>query len=149
MHLIAHNIRSAQNIGSLLRICDSLGVAKLWITGYSPTPEHVRVKKTALGAERFVIWEQTLKVQEVVKRLKSQGFSMAALETGTRSVDLTEYTAPDRLALLLGNEVQGVPPSLQEICDVVISIKQYGKKESLNVSIAAAVAAHWVLNTER
>ncbi|MFH1621263.1 MAG: RNA methyltransferase [Patescibacteria group bacterium] len=148
LHLIAHNIRSAQNIGSLLRTCDSLGIGKLWITGYTPTPKHTRVKKTALGAEQSVVWEQVLDVQEAIKHLKSQGYSVAALETGAQSVDLVDYAAPERLALLLGNEVEGVPPSLLSMCDGVVSIKQVGKKESLNVAVATAIAAYWILNTE-
>lgn len=146
LHLIAHNIRSAENIGSLFRTCDSLGVTKLWITGYSPTPDHPRVEKTALGAERTVDWEQATDVEGILRKLKEDGLRVVGLELDRRSVDLLSYEAPNRVALLLGNEVDGISPSLLDLCDDVVSIRQQGKKESLNVSVAAAIASFWILN---
>ncbi|MFZ2803754.1 MAG: RNA methyltransferase [Patescibacteria group bacterium] len=146
LHLIAHNIRSAENVGSLFRTCDSLGVTKLWITGYSPTPEHPRVEKTALGAERTVDWEQRTDVESVINELKDRHFRIVGLELDRRSVDLLSYEAPRDVALLLGNEVEGITPSLLDLCDDVVSIVQHGKKESLNVGVAAAIASFWILN---
>ncbi len=146
LHLIAHNIRSAENVGSLFRTCDSLGVSKLWITGYSPTPDHPRVEKTALGSERTVDWEQATDVVEVINKLKADNVRIVGLELDRRSVDLLVYHAPDRVALLLGNEVEGITPSSLDLCDDVVSIRQAGKKESLNVSVAAAIASFWILN---
>ncbi len=146
LHLIAHNIRSAENVGSLFRTSDSLGVTKLWITGYSPTPEHAKVEKTALGAERTVAWEQATDVVEVIDRLKAEGFRIVGLELDRRSIDLTQFGAPEWTALLLGNEVEGIPPFLLDKCDDVVSITQKGTKESMNVGVAAAIASYWMLN---
>jgi len=146
LHLIAHDIRSAQNIGSLLRTCDSLGVEKLWLTGYSPTPEHPRVAKTALGAEANVVCEQRTDVEEAIKYLRDQGFRIVGLELDDRAVELSKYHPSSKAALLLGNEVDGIPPSLRVLCDDLVFIPQRGKKESMNVAVAAGIASYWLLN---
>lgn len=147
LHLLANDIRSAENIGALFRTCDSLGVAKLWITGYSPTPSHPKVAKTALGAHASVAWEQAMNVADVIAQLKSRGFRVAGLELADGATNLAEYRAPEKIALLLGNEVTGIPPSLLELCDDVVSIPQRGMKESLNVAVAAGIAAYWMMNS--
>lgn len=146
LHLIANDIRSAENVGSLFRTCDSLGVAKLWLTGYTPTPEHPRVKKTALGAERAVEWEQSTDVLAAINKLRHDGFHIVALERDPRASDLLEYQPRDKTALLLGNEVTGVPPSLLSECNDIVQITHHGIKESLNVSVAAGIASYWMLN---
>jgi len=148
LHLIAHDIRSAQNVGSLLRTCDSLGVDKLWLTGYSPEPSHPRVAKTALGAESMVDWEQVTDVETVIEKLKAEGFKVLGLELDKLAQDLATYKTPEKVALLLGNEIQGIPPSLRKECDELVYIKQKGKKESLNVAVAAGIAAYVVMNHE-
>lgn len=146
LHLIAHNVRSAENVGSLFRTCDSLGIEKLWLTGYSPTPDHPRVEKTALGAERTVAWEQSADVEDVIRRLKADGVAVVGLELDRRALNLLDYRAPDRVALLLGNEVEGIAPTLLDLCDEAVFIEQRGTKESLNVAVAGAIAAFWMLN---
>lgn len=145
LHLIANNIRSAHNVGSLLRTCDSLGAEKLWITGFSPTPEHIRATKVSLGAEKSVAWEKATDIMTVINTLRADGFRIVGLEIDERSIDLPKYSPPDKIALLLGNEVDGIPPSLRAECDDLISISQHGVKESLNVSVAAGIASYWLL----
>ncbi|MDQ7814960.1 MAG: TrmH family RNA methyltransferase [Patescibacteria group bacterium] len=146
LHLIAHDIRSAQNIGSLLRTCDSLGVEKLWVTGYSPAPSHPRVAKTALGAEDSVVCEQVTDVVGVIKGLRVLGFRIVGLELDERATELAAYRPTDKTALLLGNEVDGIPPSLRELCDDLVFMRQRGRKESMNVAVAAGIACYWILN---
>lgn len=148
LHLLAHNIRSAENIGSILRTADSLGVAKVWIVGYSPTPEHRKVSKTALGAQESVPWEQEIDIVVLVKRLRDQGFRIVGLELDERSQDLSAYRVMEKTALLLGNEVEGISPSLRDMCDDLIQIQQKGKKESLNVSVATGIAAYHLLQSK-
>jgi len=146
LHLIAHDIRSAENIGSLLRTCDSIGVAKLWITGISPTPAHAKVAKTALGAQASVEWEQRLDVRKAISELRATGFRIVGLELAEGAANLVDYVPHPKTALLLGNEVSGVPPSLLALCDDIVSITQRGMKESMNVSVAAGIASFWMLN---
>ena len=149
LHLIAHNIRSAENIGALFRTCDALGIAKLWITGYSPKPDHPKVKKTALGAETIVEWEQRTDVTAVVEELRREGMRIVALENATGATNLADYLPQAKTALFLGNEVEGITPSLLALCDDVVAIAQSGVKESLNVSVATGIAAYWMMNESK
>jgi len=146
LHLIAHDIRSAQNVGSLLRTCDSLGVAKLWLTGYTPEPSHPRVAKTALGAQSSVAWEKRIDVTQVIEDLRGRGFRIVGLELDKRALDLATYRPTEKVALLLGNEVDGIPPSLRSVCDDLVFIRQKGIKESMNVAVAAGIACYQILN---
>lgn len=129
-----------------MRTCDSLGVSKLWLTGYSPEPSHPRVAKTALGAQSSVAWEKAVDVARVIENLRRAGFRIVGLELDRRAVDLAAYRAPDDIALLLGNEVDGIPPSLRALCDDLVFIEQKGVKESMNVAVAAGIAAYVLLN---
>lgn len=143
LHIIAHNIRSTENVGSIFRTCDSLGVSKLWLTGYTPTPEHPKVKKTALGAEAVVPFEKFLNVEELIEKLKDQGFRIVGLELDKNAHALEAYDPKNsNVALLLGNEVEGISPYLLEQCDDLVFIEQKGIKESLNVSVATGIAAY-------
>lgn len=146
LQLIAHDIRSLENVGALFRTADSLGVAKIWLSGYTAAPPDPRISKVALGAEKSVPFEAVTDIAEIVRRLKADGIPVYALELTESAVDLARFAPPDRLAVLLGTETTGVPPSLLEKCDGAIKIEQHGIKESLNVSIAAAIASWAILN---
>ncbi len=144
LHVIANDIRSRENVGAILRTCEFLGVHKLWVTGYTPTPEDVKVHKVSLGAEVMVDWEQCLDVREVFAKLTQDGFRLIGLEIDERAIELTDYQTPMRAALLLGNEVLGIPPSLRDSCDDLVMIERRGKKASLNVAVATGIAC-WSL----
>lgn len=154
--VIAHNIRSTHNIGSLLRTAEGLGVAQAWLTGYTPYPAlekderlpHIMQKltkdihKTALGAEEFVDWKQHTDVLEVITQLKKENYQIVGLEQAQDSIKLPTYNPPQKLALLLGNEVEGLSPELMAQCSQLIEIPMFGKKESFNVVQAAAMALY-------
>ena len=147
LHLIAHNIRSCENVGSLFRTCDSLGVARLWLTGYTPTPPDTKIAKVALGAEAVVKWEANVSIEEIIERLHREGVPVYALEITAESVDLKDFVAPPCLALLLGTETTGIPPSLLALCEGAIKISQRGIKESMNVAVAAGIASWAILRS--
>lgn len=152
--LIAHDIRSCHNVGSLLRTAEGIGVSKVYLTGYTPYPvnladtrlPHIAAKltkqihKTALDAETLQAWEQCDDIHVVLGELKAAGYTIAALEQTTTSVELQDYRPPEKVALLLGREVEGIDPSLLDQTDVAIEIAMYGQKESFNVVQAAAMA---------
>lgn len=156
IYVIAHNIRSTHNIGSIIRTCEGLGINKLYITGYSPYPEtpndsrlpHLSAKiskqinKTSLDSERWLDWEQIDGPTELISNLQSQGVIIAALEQSTASVPLQDYSSPESVALLLGEEVEGIEKDLLSKCDITLEIPMYGRKESFNVSVAAAMALY-------
>lgn len=154
--LIAHNLRSTHNIGSLLRTSDGLGVGKVYLSGYSPYPllpsdnrlPHLAAKidrqiaKTALGAEKFVDWQHVEDIFELIQNLKSQGFIVAALEQASNSVKLPEFKSPGKVALIVGREVEGIEPEVLAKCDIIVEIPMFGSKESFNVVQAAAMALY-------
>lgn len=154
--VIAHNIRSAHNIGAILRTSDGFGVEKVYATGYTPYPTvpgdtrlpHEREKltrqiaKTALGAELSVPVSYAADPLDVINELKIQGYTVAALEQSETSVNLAGYKPPAKLALLLGEEVHGITPELLKTCDVTLEIPMNGHKESFNVSVATGIALY-------
>lgn len=146
LHLIAHDIRSLENVGALFRACDSLGVTKLWLAGFTAAPPDARISKVALGAELAVPFEAVTDISEVFRKLREQEIPVYALELTESAVDLAKFAPPDRLAILLGTETTGIPPSLIEKCEGTIKIGQHGIKESLNVAVAAGIASWAVLN---
>lgn len=152
--VIAHNIRSTHNIGSIFRTCEGFGVSKIILTGYSPYPKlaidsrlpHIaekltlQIHKTALGAETMVPFEH----QEMpdLQSLIDGGYTIIGLEQDKRSIMLNDYKKPNKIALLLGEEVHGITNDLLNSCDVLIEIPMVGKKESFNVSVATGIALY-------
>lgn len=155
LYLILHDIRSAYNVGAIFRTADGAGVTKIFLTGYTPLPAvkektfltraEKMLAKTALGAQQCIVWEYFEKLEDLIVKLKSEGFQMLALEKTPDAVDIKKFKAKFPAALLLGNEVEGVAPSSLAACDVVLSIQMRGMKESLNVSVAAGIAMYELL----
>ncbi|MDO8468384.1 MAG: RNA methyltransferase [Candidatus Peribacter sp.] len=142
--VLAHNIRSLWNVGSLFRTSDSFNIEKMFLTGYTAAPSRREISKTALGAEEFVSWEKAEDPVKVIAKLKKQGFTIVALEQARGAVDLQAYVPPSKACLILGHEVLGVPKELLKLCDAVVHIPMHGKKESLNVAVAAGIALHHI-----
>lgn len=152
--ILAHNIRSTYNVGSIFRTADGFGVEKIILSGYTPYPKlpndprlpHLRTKitkdihKTALGAELTVPFEYNS--EPPLDSLKDDGYIVAALEQHMASTSLAEFKTPERIALLIGEEVHGIESQLLEMCDIVLEIPMYGEKESFNVSAATAIALY-------
>lgn len=146
LHLIAHDIRSRENVGALFRTADSLGIKKLWLTGYTPTLPDPKISKVALGAERSVESEHVKNIDQVFEVLSQAKIPVYALELVPEATELVKFKAPKKMALLLGTETTGIPPSLLKRCQGAIKITQRGIKESLNVSVAAGIASWKILN---
>lgn len=151
--LILHNIRSLYNVGSIFRTAEGLGVKKIYLTGYTPESHDFFGKirkdfqKTALGAEKYILWEKQENLFSLIKQLKQDGVQMFALEQSKNSLDLKKFSLGSRasklgIALILGNEVTGLSPAILKKCDKIIEIPMRGKKESLNVSVAAGIALY-------
>lgn len=154
--LIAHNLRSCHNVGSLLRTAEGLGVHKVFLTGYTPHPAfdgdtrlpHLAAKldkqiaKTALGAEKSQVWEQHDDLSIVIDALYQEGYMLAAIEQAPGSISLPEFDPPNNIALLVGREVEGVEPEVLARCDKILEIPMFGQKESFNVVQAAAMGMY-------
>ncbi len=148
--VVAHDLRSAHNVGSVFRTADSAGLARVVLTGFSPTPDHRGVAKTALGAQDAVPWTHTPDLADALAALRAEGYTVAALERTDGAVPPAEVPADAfPLALVLGNEVAGVPDAVLAQADLVIGLPQYGAKASLNVSVAFGVAAYRLVERYR
>ncbi len=145
-YIILHNIRSVYNVGSAFRTADALGIDKIFLTGYTPTPldrfKQLRkdLAKVALGAEKTLAWEYVKNPAVLVDRLRGEGVQCVAVEQFEKSVDYKMVKIEYPTAFLFGNEVSGVSKSLLSKMDVIAEIPMGGKKESLNVSVSLGVA---------
>ena len=142
--IIAHNIRSLYNVGTIFRTADALQVSKIFLTGYTGCPPRKEIAKVALGAENIVPWEAVKNISSLFKRLQKDKIKIIALEKTATSLDYLDFVPTFPLALLLGNEVRGVSVSLLKKSDQVISLPMKGTKESLNVGVAMAVASYHI-----
>lgn len=154
--LVIHNVRSALNVGSLLRTAEGLGVDEVYITGYSPYPEDekddrlphhrqrtaLQIHKTALGAEFFIKWHYEPSIDLCLNSLKQAGYLITALEQAPDSVTLSDFLPSQNVALIVGNEVSGIESSVLKKVDKIIHIPMSGRKESFNVAIAAGIALY-------
>jgi tRNA G18 (ribose-2'-O)-methylase SpoU len=152
--VIAHNIRSTHNVGAIFRSSEGFGVTKIILSGYTPHPlvpgdqrlPHIsrkltdQIHKTALGAETIVPFEYQAEL--ALEPLRADGYTIVGLEQDERSIMLPDYTPPVKIALLLGEEVEGIAPALRQACDDLIEIPMVGTKESFNVSVAAGIALY-------
>lgn len=138
--VVLDNVRSAQNVGSVFRTSDAFGIDKVIICGISATPPSKEIHKTALGAELVVPWAFFERTIDAVEVLKSEGFNVIAIEQVEGAVSLGKFErGQQKMALVFGNEVDGVDQAVVDMCDGAIEIEQVGTKHSLNVSVAAGV----------
>ena len=144
---VLEDIRSLYNVGSCFRTADALLLERLVLTGYTPHPPRKEISKTALGAERSVPWEGTSDRASAITSLREEGYTVWGLELaeGATSLDKLEVI-PDRIALIIGNEIGGISPETLALCDGAVSIPMYGVKHSLNVAVAFGIAT-WHLKT--
>ena len=142
--LILPNIRSGHNVGAIFRTADGAGVDKLYITGYTPCPPHTQIDKVSLGAEKWMPWEYSKQAGSLLKKLKKMGYNIVALEQTKTSQNIFDWQPKFPIALVLGNEKTGVSKSLLKYCDESVEIPMAGKKNSLNVSVAAGIAMYRV-----
>lgn len=154
--IILDNIRSLENIGSIFRTSDALGVSKIYLCGISgkaplgETQENFLKRKgaiatkTALGAENTVLFEYHKSTLSLIKKLKKIKIQIVALEQAPKSIYYTKFKPRFPLALILGNEVAGVSKKVLSLCDKVIELPMRGKKESLNVAVSFGIAGYQI-----
>ena len=157
--VICDNIRSLENIGSIFRTADAVGVTKIFLCGISgkpPQPEFAalpgnpavlnqKISKTALGAEKDIPFEYHKQTGRLIELLKKNYVTVVALEQGKHSLSYTKFKPTFPLALMVGNEVKGISNNILKKVDHIISLPMHGKKESLNVSVAFGVAAYEII----
>lgn len=142
LHVLLDNVRSMQNVGSLLRTADAFLVNEVVMAGITGIPPHKEISKTSLGAEDSVVWRHVDDAVEECVRLKSMGWKICVLEQVHGSIDLSDFSAnaEDVYVLVVGNEVNGVDSRIVDIADIVLEIPMHGVKHSLNVAVSGGIA---------
>ncbi len=157
IRLIIHDVRSAHNVGALLRTADGLGVEHVYLTGLTPYPTKSRgerrlphlaarqtrqIRKTALGAEDTVPWSQTRAPSAMLNRLAADDWQLVALEQAPQSVELSQLRPTAKIVLVVGAEIGGLPIAVLRRCDQIVEIPMLGNKESFNVATATAIVLY-------
>lgn len=144
--LVLDNIRSMNNIGSMFRTADGFGVESIALCGITAQPPHRDIHKTALGAEDAVVWQYYNHTVDACKHLQSEGYKLIAVEQVEGSIALQNYhwNKQDKIALIVGNETDGVDQAVLDLCDACIEIPQFGTKHSFNVSVCTGIVL-WAL----
>ena len=146
---ILENVRSLYNVGSFFRTGDAAGIEKLYLSGYTGFPPHRGIRKVALGAEDTLPWERAQDPLALIAKLRAQGRQIAVVETMPRAVDLYDWTPAFPLAIVFGNELEGVTPALSEQADVHVRAPMLGAKQSLNVAVTGGVVLFELLRKYR
>ncbi len=139
--LILDNVRSMHNVGSIFRTADGFGIKKIYLCGITAKPPHREIHKTALGAENSIDWQYYENPSEVINKLKSQGVKIIAIEQAEGSIPLNNfiYDEENPIAIILGNEVEGVSNEAMNMADSCVEIPQFGTKHSFNVSVCTGI----------
>lgn len=151
VYVLLHNIRSTHNVGSIFRTADSVGVNKIYFSGFTPTPtdkfDRARkdIAKVALGAEKSIVWESISDLKKLIQKLKKEKFQIIGIEQNKNSVDYKKVKTTEKVLFVIGNEVEGISNDILKLCNIVAEIPMRGKKESLNVSVAFGVALFRIL----
>ena len=148
--VVVHNVRSIYNVGSIFRTSDAARIEHLYLTGYTGTPEHKQLHKTALGAQDVIPWSKHDVPYTVLDDLRSAGYTIGVLEitdAPTHPAAVNADAFP--LALIVGNEVDGIDDDIVEGADVALELPQYGAKQSLNVSVAYGMAVSHLIRRFR
>lgn len=152
--VVLPDIRSTHNVGSLFRTADAAGVKKVFLCGITPRPvdqfgrKRRDIAKVALGAEDYIPWEYVQSAARLIGRLKKEGYMICAVEQSPQSLSYRAFKAPKKakIALIMGNEVDGLPKAILARTDVILEISMCGKKESLNVGVAFGVVVFGLIN---
>lgn len=148
LYVVCDNIRSLENVGSIFRTADALGVAKIYLCGISGTPPNPKIEKASLGAEKNVPFEYHKQTLRLVKKLKKDKVKIIALEQNEKAMAYTKFKPKFPLALMVGNEVKGIPRQILKEADQIICLPMRGKKESLNVAVAFGIAGYHIIKND-
>ncbi|MBU1009441.1 MAG: RNA methyltransferase [Bacteroidetes bacterium] len=144
--VVLDNIRSFSNVGAVFRSADAFLVEAIYLCGITPKPPHREIHKTALGATDTVAWRYFEKTSEAMLQLKKNNYHIAAIEQTNQSVSLEDFKPNFPLALIFGNEVDGIDNEILKMCDVAVEIPQSGTKHSLNIAVCAGIAIWHTVN---
>lgn len=141
VYIVLDDVRSMHNVGSVFRTADAFNAAGIYLCGFTPKPPHRDIHKTALGATETVPWHYSEQTTTALLALKEEGYRILGVEQVHNSValDSISFAQNEKIALVFGNEVNGVSDEVLAICDGCVEIPQWGTKHSLNISVTVGV----------
>lgn len=147
--VVLDNVRSQHNIGSVFRTSDAFMIESIYLCGITATPPNREIHKTALGATESVDWKYFESTLDSIKYLKAQGFIIIAVEQAEGSINVQDFQVEfsQKLAVIFGNEVNGISDEVMDVAEVCLEIPQYGTKHSLNVSVSAGIVLWEIVKT--
>ena len=142
--VVLDDVRSRHNVGSIFRSADCFGAERLVLCGFTPLPPHREIEKTALGATLSVPWEHAPDILPAIADLRSKGYRVLAVEQTVRALSIEDVALPADVpvALVFGNELNGVSDAVVAASDACVVVPQRGSKHSLNVSVCAGIVLH-------
>ena len=146
--VVLDNVRSALNVGAILRTCDGAGVLELYLCGITPQAGHPRVKKTAIGAENSVQTSYYSNTRDAINILKKKGFQICAVEQSQNAKPVNFLENFTKLALIFGNEIAGVAEEIVELSDITVELPMKGKKNSLNIATTVGIVLYYLILNE-
>jgi 23S rRNA (guanosine2251-2'-O)-methyltransferase len=155
LYVVLDSIRSTHNVGAILRTADGAGATMVYLCGCTPQPidrfgrKRHDITKTALGAEDMIPWKYEEDVKQCIQTLKAQQVRIVGVEQCAWSVRYDTLSLDVPTALIFGEEVHGLSDEILGMCDTVAEIPMYGKKESLNVSVASGVVLFQIVRSRK
>jgi tRNA G18 (ribose-2'-O)-methylase SpoU len=139
--VLLDDVRSMNNVGSIFRTCDCLGIGQIYLCGITGSPPHRDIYKTSLGAENSIDWEYHEDIETLINTLKSENYIIAGLEQTDKSIDIRNFDPQSKpVAIIVGNEVEGISDKALALCDEILEIPQFGTKHSFNVAVSCGIA---------
>lgn len=146
--VVLDDVRSMNNVGSIFRTCDCLGISQIYLCGITGRPPHRDIHKTSLGAEKSIDWEYHEDIETIINTLKNENYIIAGLEQTDKSIDIRNFEPESKpIVIIVGNEVEGISDKALELCDAILEIPQFGTKHSFNVAVSCGIAL-WELITK-
>ena len=151
LSIIVNDIINPVNVGSLFRLCDALGIEKIYLCGDTPAPPNTKINKTSRSTEKHVHYESSLNAEALVTKLKASGSLIISLEITSSSIAIGSdtfvkaITRNKSICLILGSENSGINERLLSLSDITIHIPMYGINSSMNVVSAASIASFEII----
>ena len=137
--LILDNLRSAFNVGSIIRTAECVNISEIWFCGYTPRPDHSKIKTTSMGTQQRIRWQHFSQTKDAVIKAFEIGYSVYAIETVENGTSLFDSKLHGKIAFVFGNEALGISEDVLLMCDKCLILPIYGWKNSLNVATTCAV----------
>jgi tRNA (guanosine-2'-O-)-methyltransferase len=139
--VVLENIHDPHNVSAVFRSCDAVGVLRIELLYTSERFPRIG-RKSSSSANKWLDRRQHTSVESCYQTLRKEGFRIYATRLGGDAASLYDLDLTGKVALVFGNEHRGVSPSAADLADMNFFIPMNGMIQSLNVSVAAAVALY-------